>query len=151
MNEVLRPRPILASVICFYEVIMVFLALMGFAFAHAMRIANPLRIRVPDSPLRLTITWVGYALAIAIAVTLWQMRREAFYLAAGKLCLVLLGIGYSFAHPHVARVGRAGQTHVNMQALGAVGIIIIVISLSINAAITFYIQDITRPVWGIRR
>lgn len=152
MSEVDRPRPILASIICFYEAILVFFALLGFAFIHALRLVNPARTDLPTPPLMLTLNWLGYAMAAALVVALWQMRREAFYLAAARFGFSLAGYIYSFTRPvSVIRVDRANQAHVNMHAVGAVAIMVVVISLSISAAITFYVGDITRPVYGIRR
>jgi hypothetical protein len=152
MYEVDRPRPILASVICFYEAVIVFFALLGFAFIHALRIVNPARTDIPTPPLMLLLNWLGYACAVAIVITLWQMRREAYYLAAIRFCLSLAGIVYSFTHPrNMIRVGYVGRPTPNLHAFGALGIMIIVISLSINAAIAFYVGDVTRPIYGSER
>jgi hypothetical protein len=150
MTEVSRPRPILATIICIFEVAIVFLALMGLAFAQVLRAANPSLAAVHTSPTRMTLSGLSYILSIGIAITLWQMRREAFYLAAAKLAIVLLGIFFQFMHPaRMARVSRVTvHARANMQAVGAIAIIIIVISLSISAAITFYIYDVTQPRYG---
>jgi hypothetical protein len=152
MSELERPRPVLATVICIYEGILVFFGLLSIAFLAVGRAVNPSLASTDRSVLRSVLPWIAYLLAIGIAITLWQMRREAFYLAATRLGLSVLGTAWAFIHPtHVARVSRVGQPQINMHAVGAVTILFAVIVLSINAAITFYIQDITRPMYGAER
>jgi hypothetical protein len=150
MTEAHRPRPMLATLICIFEVAIVFLALMGLAFAQVVRSANPSLATVQTSPMRMAISWLAYLLSIGIAVTLWQMRRESFYLAAAKLGLSLLGIFVQFMHPaRIAHVSRVTvHARANTQAIGAIAVLFIVISLSISAAITFYIYDVTQPRYG---
>jgi hypothetical protein len=149
MTEVRQPRPVLASVICVYEALIVLFGVLGFITSHLLRSASASAAAVQTSALSLVLPWIGYALALGIAVTLWQMRREAFYLAAARFGLGLLELAYFFIHPvHIAPIARpGGGPPINAQGFVVVGILIDVFFLAISAAITFYIQHITKPIY----
>jgi hypothetical protein len=149
MTEVSRPRPALAIVICIYEALIVLIGLFSSAMALAIRAGSATAVHTPL--LTMALSWVGYALALGIAVTLWMMRREAFYLAATRLVLGLLGLVYVLIHPvHIPPVARpGGGPPMDMHMFILLGIAVEVFFLAISAAITFYIQHITKPVYVV--
>jgi len=87
-----RPaRPLLATVICVYEVSIVVLALvLPSVLRHFNPIAAHPTVTHPPSPLQAASGWLSYALAVAAAIALWQMRRLAFVLLAVRFALSLL-------------------------------------------------------------
>jgi hypothetical protein len=151
MTEVSRPRPVLAIVICIYEALIVLIGGFLSAIALVLRAGKASDVHAPL--LKVALSWAGYALALGIVVTLWMMRREAFYLAATRLVLGLLGLAYSFIHPvHLPSVARPrGGPPMDMHLLIVLGIVVEVFFLAISAAITFYIQHITKPTYVVEQ
>jgi hypothetical protein len=88
-----------------------------------------------SSLLLTAIKWLSYALAPAAAVTLWRMKHSAFFLLATRFAL---GVIWFIA----SRIYSAPPRHV-----GTVWVIycLSIASLSLSAAIVWYVQDITAP------
>ena len=148
MPEVARPRPALAIVICIYEALIVLFGLLGFAMRAVTRGLSTSAAAVPTSALTTALSLLGILLALGIAITLWQMSRNAFYLAAARFGLDLLGFIYLLVHPiAIPTVNQAaGQPQLPMHAIAAAAIVVEVIFLAINAGIAFYTHYVTRPV-----
>lgn len=149
MPELTRPRPALAIVICIYEALIVVFGLFGFAMRAVTRGISATAAAVPTSALTTALSLLGILLALGIAVTLWQMSRNAFYLAATRFGLDLLGFAYLIIHPiAIPTVNQAaGQPHLPMHAFAAAAIVVEVIFLAINAGIAFYAHYATRPIY----
>ncbi len=94
MSEARPARPLLATIICIYE-----------AFIVAFAAANPFLVRYlitnnanmarhyhssPVFTLQSALGWLDYALAIAAAIALWQLRRSTFVLFLARFALELL-------------------------------------------------------------
>jgi hypothetical protein len=149
MPELVRPRPALAIVICIYEALIVLFGLFGFAMRAVARGMTTSAAAVPTSVLTTALSVLGLLLALGIAVTLWQMSRNAFYLAAARFGLDLLGFVYLLIHPiTLPTVNQAaGQPQLPMHAIAAAAIVVEVIFLAINAGIAFYAHYVTKPVY----
>ena len=132
MNEARPERPLLATIICLLEAAIAVLAIS----AHFLRIylrnlhshthysLAPLNY----TPLHYAATGLACALALAIAITLWQMRRAAFYLLATRTALSLASAVALLLSPFGIHSGQ----------------IIGLITLTLNAAITWYVYVITK-------
>ena len=149
MPELARPRPALAIVICIWEALIVVFGLLGFAMRAVTRGMSTSAAAVPTSLLATVLSVLGILLALGIAVTLWQMSRNAFYLAATRFGLDLLGFVYLLIHPiTIPNVNQAaGQPQLPMHAIAAAAIVIEVIFLIVNAGIAFYTHYVTKPVY----
>jgi len=148
MPELTRPRPALAIVICVYEALIVVFGVFGFAMravVHSMRTSAAPQ----TSALTTALSLLGLLLALGIAITLWQMHRSAFYLAATRFGLDLLGFVYLLIHPiTIPTVNQAaGQPQLPMHAIAAATIVVEVIFLAINAGIAFYAHYVTKPFY----
>jgi hypothetical protein len=133
VNEARPERPLLATIICLLEAAIAVLAIS----AHFLRIylrnlhshthysLAPLNY----TPLHYAATGLACALALAIAITLWQMRRAAFYLLATRTALSLASL--------LAGLLRAEPMPTNSR-------IISLAALALTAAITWYVYVITK-------
>jgi hypothetical protein len=149
MPELPRPRPALAIVICIYEALIVVFGLLGFAMRAVTRSLSTAAAALPTSALTTALSLLGILLALGIAVTLWQMSRNAFYLAAARFGLDLIGFVYLVVHPiAIPTLNKtAGQPQLPMHAIAAAAIVVEVIFLAINAGIAFYAHYVTRPLY----
>jgi hypothetical protein len=87
-ERVPHPRPPLAAIICIYLTVTAFIPL-SFIFIYVWGWFHSVfiyRSTLPHSPLSLAVC----LLAVAGAVTLWQMRRAAFFLIVAHFLLSLL-------------------------------------------------------------
>jgi hypothetical protein len=137
VTEVRPERPVLATVICIFEVAVVVLAIA----AHFLRVVllNALHHthRAVDSSALTTLHFsaLHYAreglagiLALAAAIALWQMHRAAFYILAARTAMEAAGFLVSLRHP--ASVTR---------------LVFNLAALALSAAITWYVYVITKP------
>jgi hypothetical protein len=147
MPEVTRPRPALAIVICLYEALIVVIGLFGFAFHVAFHSA---RTSAATSALTTALSLLGWLLALGIVITLWQMSRNAFYLAATRFGLDLLGFVYLLVHPiPIPAMNQApGQPHISAHAILGAAIAFEVVFLLINGGIALYTHFVTKPVYS---
>jgi hypothetical protein len=138
-----RPeRPELATVICILEVAAAVLAIAAHfvrLYLHNLhgyhRASLPSTYNHPlqsfnDTTLHYAAMGLTCTLALAIAVTLWQMRRSAFYLSATRTALSLASVVAVLLSP--SRGMHSGQ-------------ITGFVTLILNAAITGYVYRITLP------
>jgi hypothetical protein len=142
VNEVRPVRPLLATLICIAEAAsLVLLVAAHFLFNYlrslhdSLRTGEPLTYSPPfvtlhSSPLHYSAVGACYILALAAAITLWQMRRSAFYLLATLTALLLAWFA--------AGLLRFGMTIHLGQITGF-------IALALSAAITWYVYGITFP------
>jgi hypothetical protein len=151
MPELARPRPPLAIVVCIYEALIVVFGLFGFAMRAVTKGISSSAAAVPTSAMNTALSLLGILLALGIAITLWQMSRNAFYLAAARFGLDLLGFVYLLIHPVVIPTMNqaAGQPQLPMHAIAAAAIVFEVIFLAINAGIAFYTHYVTKPVYVV--
>jgi hypothetical protein len=151
MPELTRPRPALAIVICIYEALIVVFGLFGFAMRAVARSVSSSAAAAPTSALTTALSLLGLLLALGIAITLWQMSRNAFYLSATRFVLDLLGFVYLLIHPiPIPAMNQApGQPHISAHAIMGAAIGFEVFFLIINAGIALYANYVTKPVYLI--
>jgi hypothetical protein len=151
MPELTRPRPAFAIVICIYEALIVIFGLFGFAMRAAVHSVRSSPSSIPTSALATALSVLGWLLALGIVITLWQMSRNAFYLAAARFGLDLLGLVYLLIHPiPIPAMNQApGQPHISAHAIIGAAIVFDLIFVAINAGIAFYTHYVTKPVYLI--
>ncbi len=144
-----RPRPAFAIVICVYEALIVIFGLFGFAMRAVVHSVRTSATATPTSALATALSVLGWLLALGIVITLWQMSRNAFYLAATRFALDLLGFVYLIVHPIAipAMKQAPGQPHIPAHAIAAFAMVFALFFLVINAGIAFYTHYVTRPVY----
>jgi hypothetical protein len=161
VTEIRPERPILATLLCIFEAGIVALAIASHFIARLLRdfinahradgVSTHTTFILPthSTPLHLGFLVLTYGLALAIAITLWQMRRSAFYLLAartGLSCITfVLGVVRWMS-------GTLPQPHRRMP-INPVAIFWIVGILSFcwlvfNVVMTWYVHDITSPKSG---
>jgi hypothetical protein len=127
-----RPqRPLLATIICVFEVAVFVIKLAGpLLLRHAFR-EQP----GSDTALLSSIAWLSCILAPIAAVALWQMRRSAFVLLAARFALGLFWLA-------ISRMTAAPPLHA-----GSRGMLLFfdILSLSISGSIAWYVYDLTSP------
>jgi hypothetical protein len=77
-------------VICGYEVLMIVLSALAQWANHAITVAHPERGYPPTPLWQNVLLDLDYAIAIAAIITLWQMRRSAFFLLASRFGISLI-------------------------------------------------------------
>jgi len=95
------------------------------------------------------LSWISYLLALGIVITLWQMSRNAFYLAAARFLLDSLGLVYLLVVPMpIPAMNQApGQPHISAHAIMGAAIAFDAFFLLINAGIALYTYYVTKPVY----
>ncbi len=83
-------RPLLASVICGYEILAIVASLLLWWFLHAINSAHPGRVYPPTPAWQNIASIATYLLALAAAITLWKMHRSAFVFLAGRFVIGLV-------------------------------------------------------------
>jgi hypothetical protein len=142
-----RPeRPILATVICVYEAFIVLGAIVAF-FSLKFLVPLTTHAAVHRGPTLAAsaINWVSCLLAMAAAITLWQMRRSSVLFLGARfgMALVLFLVGlfhpiHAIATPHSTQgLSPANIAHA-FRILG-------VIALALSGFIAWYAYKITAP------
>jgi len=149
MPELTRPRPAFAIVICIYEALIVVFGLFGLATRLALHSVRSSAASTSTSALATALSILSWLLALGIVITLWQMSRNAFYLAAARFVFDLLALVYLVVVPiPIPAMNQApGQPHISAHAIMGAAIAFDVFFLLINAGIAFYTHYITRPVY----
>ncbi len=149
MNAHRPARPVLATLICIYEAAVLVLALaLRLRPGQAPQVHAHAAVLPPISPLVVPLSWLGYTLALAAAIALWQMRRSAFFLLMARLAIsiavVLLTMPrLRWLHHRIdPLVARAPGFQPDVLGLA---ILTIVVSWSISIAILCYVGVITSP------
>jgi hypothetical protein len=95
--------------------------------------------------LQSVVLWLRYALALAAAIALWQMRRSAFYLLAGRVAIALVLFLVSLLHSvppfseHIAYpVLPTPLMHALIRTISAS-------FLAFHVCIAWYVYNITSP------
>ena len=135
-------RPRLATITCIYLVVTAFIPMptmwiLIWGWFHS--------VFIYDSTLRTPFSLVVCALAIAGAITVWQMRRAAFFLLAVRfiLSMALLVIIFPRSLDVFHRVSAISRSVANLaMRLGLAGI---VTEWLLNALIVWYVYRITAP------
>jgi len=149
MTEESPVRPLLATGICSYEIVLVLLAVVGRSFDHWLRVAHPSHYRPTPFP-QIAALELSYALAVCAAILLWRMHHSAFHLLATRAAISL--VSYIFI---LARATPSFPTqHARLISPTMIHWITYVIGLGIvllNASIAWYVYDITSPRKRSRR
>lgn len=90
MTDDRRARPPLATVICIYEVATVLLGIVSYCFLTYSQRIHPSVTDYTTPLLQSVVMWLRYVFALTAAIALWQMRRSAFYLLAGRAAIALV-------------------------------------------------------------
>jgi hypothetical protein len=129
LTEARPARPLLATVISLWEASLVVLAIAArFLRIYLRGLHGHLQHPFPPldtAPLHYAVTAVIYALALASAITLWQMRRSAFYLLATRAVLFFAGFLHTLLRTRLSLISLA--------------------NLILSSAIAWYVYDITKP------
>ena len=150
MTHVCTKRPLLATIICFYEVFVVVLVIACY-FLQLHLASSITHAAVSHHPMSLlaAVSWLGYLLALAAAITLWKMQRSAFYLLAARfgLSLVsfLIALPHLFAHWPALPPKSDGAIYLTLIAIRCVTGALFVGGLVLSAAIVWYVYGITSP------
>jgi len=139
-----RARPRLATVICIYEAASVLLGVASYCILTYSHSIHPSVADYSAPLLQSVVIWLRYVLALTAAIALWQMRRAAFYLLAGRvaIALVLFLVSLLPATPLIS------MQHEYLMSTTEVGGMIHIISatfLIFHACIAWYVYHITSP------
>jgi hypothetical protein len=144
MTEIGPARPPLATIICIYLIVTAFIPLqvmwiLIWGWFHSIYNYPPILLHSPMS-------WLMWTLAIAGAITLWQMRRVAFFLLAIRytlsLALLVIDIPPRIAFFH--RMSAILPRSVADSAMRA-SVASIAAQWLLSAAIIWYVYRITPP------
>lgn len=134
MTEARLKRPILATIICVFELLIFVIQVIG-AFLPRYAFGMQDVASGPSALLLSSIGWLSCILAAVAAVTLWQMRRAAFVVLTTRFALGLIWFV-------VSQLGAApalrGAPRGSVYLFG-------ILSLAISASIAWYAHDITSP------
>ncbi len=93
-------RPLLASIICGYEILAIVASLLLWWLLHAINSAHPGHAYPPTPAWQNIASIASYILALAAAIAIWKMHRLAFVFLAGRFVIGLaLFIAYVFRTP----------------------------------------------------
>lgn len=157
MTEARPPRPVLATLICIFEAGIVALGIASHFIIRYLReainsrraggLSAPSHLIPPMhyTPLHLTSMIVSYGLALAIAVTLWQMRHTAFYLLAMRTVLAIAGFGIGLMRASTAALTPTHTVGISHAAILWVARVLSFLFLAFDATMTWYVYDITKP------
>jgi hypothetical protein len=145
MNQSPHKRPLLATVICIYEVavsiipvpiVLIYL----FGILHS---ALSIHSLVPRS----IRAWAEMVLALAGATALWHMRRAAFFLLATRFGLSLVLLLIRFPHAIALREGLMAHLTSTVTSSPVVRVMFAAICAQwiISAAIVWYAYKVTSP------
>lgn len=143
MIETRPPRPMMATIIACWEVLIVSMAVaahVAVRLIHHMHPATRHAAQAPavsTSPLHAAGLVVTCVLALAAAIALWEMRRVAFILLAARFGVELVLFAEEMLRPVTA--ARAQHTAMRFAFIG-----IDFVALAVNAAIAWYVWHITR-------
>ena len=146
-----RPeRPLLATLVCIWEVFIVVLAIVTHYTVNHLHNSRPPGQSFPPihpvGPLQTAASWLTYTLAVAAAVTLWRMHRSAFVFLAGRFCISLVSfIVGALRIPSFLATTHPHQHVINLSAIVWVVSAIAIVGLVLSASIAWYAYDITSP------
>lgn len=144
MTEVRPERTPIATLICAFEAAIVVWATLGRTALYVIRTAGSARAHhlYPTSPLETVVKDLDVLLALAAAITLWQMRRSAFYLLATRF-----GLSFSWFAWKLLRGANLPVLHSGTRSMviDSLRLLVSVCFLILSAAITWYVYRITKP------
>jgi hypothetical protein len=140
-TTVRAPRPILATVISVWEVLIVVLAVVSRVAIRLLHRSHQSIHRstpaVLSSPLHMALVVLAAVLGIAGAIALWQMRRVAFILLAARFTVELAMFIATLVHPSITRTRDS--------LIPVFAFAISITALVLNAAIAWYTFYVTTP------
>lgn len=144
MTEVRPERTPIATLICFFEAAIAVWTIVGRTVFHIIRTTGSARAyhSYPTSLLQTVVRDLDVLLALAAAITLWQMRRSAFYLLATRFVLSLVWFVWNLLRGASLTVLQDGARSAIIHFLRTfIGLCFLMLS----AAITWYVYNITKP------
>jgi hypothetical protein len=148
--EARQERPLLATLICIWEVFIVALAIgtryMQHHLQHSLRPVQPLPQIHLANPLQPVASWLTYTLAVLAAVTLWRMHRSAFVFLAGRFCLslALFIVGILRMQSLLATM-PSHQSSINFSTIAWMVSAVAIIGIALDAFIAWYAYYTTSP------
>jgi hypothetical protein len=134
-------RPARATAICFYEIVVVLLALLAHSFDHWLRVAHPSRYH--EAPFaQIIASEFSYAVAPFAAILLWQMRPSAAPLLAIRAIISLLDYLYILLRHPSSNVDSRPRMITSAMVHGAVYVVGLGIVV-LNIWIAWYAYKIT--------
>ena len=144
MTEARPERTPIATLICVFEATIVVWAILGRTTLHFIRSAGSGRAYhfYPTSLLETVVKDLDVLLALAAAITLWQMRRPAFYVLATRFAL-----SFSWFASKLLRGANLPVLHSGTRSMviDSLRLLVSVCFLILSAAITWYVYRITKP------
>jgi hypothetical protein len=139
-----RPsRPLMATVVCFYEGVIVVLAMAARSLDHWLRVVHPSHYQPTPFP-QIAASELSYALAICAAILLWRMHHTASHLLAARAAIslgtyifILASTAPSLPTQH-ARLVSPTMIHWITYVIGLVIVLL-------NIVIAVYVYNITSP------
>jgi hypothetical protein len=134
-------RPLLATLICIYEIAIVLLAILARSFSHWLSIAHPSAYH-PTPFSQIAALELTYVLAVFAAILLWRMHHLAAYLLTVRFFITLV----FYIVTLTATIPNRPARHAGLISPTAIHWLTYVVGLMIvllNAAIPWYVYDIT--------
>jgi hypothetical protein len=139
-----RVRPRLATVICIYEGASVLLGVVSYCILTYSHRIHPSVADYSTPLLQSVVIWLRYVLALAAAIALWQMRRAAFYLLAGRVAIALVLFLVSLL-PSTPPTPAHSEYMMSTTVVGGMIHIVSAAFLILHACIAWYVYNITSP------
>jgi len=144
LTEVRPERTPVATFICAFEVAIAAWVILGRFAVYIIRsvASSPAYHSYPTPLLQTVVRDLDVLLAVAAAVTLWQMRRSAFYLLATRFVLSFVWFGWGLLRGTSLPVAHDGG---RSEIIHVIRLLIALCLLLLNAAITWYVYRVTKP------
>lgn len=144
MTEVRPERTPIATLICAFEAAIVVWAVVGRTALHVGHTAGSARAyhAYPTALLETVVKDLDVLLALAAAITLWQMRRAAFYVLATRF-----GLSFSWFAWKLLRGANLPALHSGTRSMviDSLRLLVSLCFLTLSAAITWYVYRVTKP------
>jgi hypothetical protein len=135
-----RPeRPALATVVCFYEIVIVVLEVIAYFFLRYF-VPHTSHAEVYYHPtLRQNLaSGLFCILALAGAVALWQMRRSSVIFLGARFAFNVVLYAVGLVHPAITGPHPGHNPTIPAYLFGLIGV-------TLSASIAWYAYDITSP------
>ena len=143
MTEERPARPLLATAVCFYEIVIVVLAMVARSFDHRLRVVHPSHYHPTPFP-QIAASELSYALAICAAILLWRMHHAASHLLATRAAISLVSYIFILARTSPSLPTRHARL-ISPTMIHWITYLIGLVIVLLNTSIAGYVYDITSP------